>query len=165
MRRGRSPKASVSHFSTADTWITKIEIAGPGFINFHLDNKWLYQVLPEVISQDAAYGRSAVGAGKKVQVEFVSANPTGVLHMGNARGAALGDSLASVMTAAGFEVSREFFINDAGNQIEKFAKSLEVRYLQILGEDIPFPEDGYHGLDLTETMQGLVGKNRATSTR
>jgi len=146
----------VNHFDTADTWISKIEIAGPGFINFHLDSRWLYQVLPEVLRQDESYGRSEVGAGKKVQVEFVSANPTGVLHMGNARGAALGDSLASVMSAAGFEVSREFFINDAGNQIEKFAKSLEVRYLQLLGEDLPFPEDGYHGQDLIETMRGLV---------
>lgn len=148
----------VSHFETKDTWIKKIEIAGPGFINFYLDDQWLYLVLPEVIGEDKDYGRSNIGGGKKVQVEFVSANPTGVLHMGNARGAALGDSLASVLDAAGFDVSREFYINDAGNQIEKFAKSLEARYLQILGEETPFPEDGYHGQDLIDTMQGLVKK-------
>lgn len=148
----------VKNFCREGTWIEKIDIAGPGFINFILDPGWVYQVLPTVISQDADYGKSQAGQGKKVQVEFVSANPTGVLHMGNARGAALGDSLASVLEAAGYDVTREFYINDAGNQIDKFAKSLEARYLQLLGEDVPFPEDGYHGQDLIDTVQVLVKK-------
>jgi arginyl-tRNA synthetase len=146
------------HFTCEGTWVDRTEIAGPGFINFFLDYKWLYQVLPDVIKQDENFGCSQVGQGKRVQVEFVSANPTGVLHMGNARGAALGDSLAAVLAAAGFSVTREFYINDAGNQIEKFAKSLEARYLQLLGEDVPFPEDGYHGQDLIDTMKALIEK-------
>ncbi|WP_148135272.1 arginine--tRNA ligase [Candidatus Formimonas warabiya] len=148
----------VGHFSTEGTWIDRIEIAGPGFINFYLNHTWVYDVLPVILEQDDAYGKSKVGKGKKVQVEFVSANPTGVLHMGNARGAALGDSLASVLAAAGFDVSREFYINDTGNQIEKFAKSLEARYLQLLGQEVPFPEDGYHGEDLIDTMKNLIQK-------
>lgn len=146
----------VNHLATQDTWVEKVEIAGPGFINFYMNHAWVYAVLPLILEQGDAYGRSDFGGGKKVQVEFVSANPTGVLHMGNARGAALGDSLASVMEAAGYDVSREFYINDAGNQIEKFAKSLEARYLQLLGEDVPFPEDGYHGQDIMDTMQHLI---------
>lgn len=146
----------VEHFNCDGTWVEKIEIAGPGFINFYLNNEWLHQVLPDVLQQGKDYGRSRIGQGKKVQVEFVSANPTGVLHMGNARGAALGDSLASVLDAAGFDVTREFYVNDAGNQIEKFSKSLEARYLQLLGDDVPFPEDGYHGQDLVDTVKGLI---------
>ena len=148
----------VSNFDSAGTWVEKIEVAGPGFINFYLDNSWVYSVLPVILDQGDDYGRSDFGKGKKVQVEFVSANPTGLLHMGNARGAALGDSLASVLDAAGFDVSREFYINDAGNQIEKFARSLEARYLQLLGEDVPFPEDGYHGQDIIDTMQALIDR-------
>lgn len=148
----------VKNFDCQGTWVDKIEIAGPGFINFYLDYSWLYVVLPEILEQEDYYGRSSFGAGKKVQVEFVSANPTGVLHMGNARGAALGDSLASVLDAAGYDVSREFYINDAGNQIEKFSQSLEARYLQLLGEDVPFPEDGYHGQDVIETMKNLINQ-------
>ncbi|MGI6629581.1 MAG: arginine--tRNA ligase [Bacillota bacterium] len=148
----------VSNFEKEGTWIEKIEIAGPGFINFYLDHSWVYEVLPLVLEQGDDYGRSEFGAGKKVQVEFVSANPTGVLHMGNARGAALGDSLASVLDAAGYDVTREFYINDAGNQIEKFAKSLEARYLQLLGDDVPFPEDGYHGQDIIDTMKALIDR-------
>lgn len=146
------------NIDTAGTWVAKMEIAGPGFINFYLDYKWLYQVLPEVEAGGDAYGTSAVGAGKKVQVEFVSANPTGLLHMGNARGAALGDTIASLLQAAGFEVEREFYINDAGNQIENFAKSLEARYFQQLGQDVPFPEDGYHGQDIIDTVKGLIAR-------
>ncbi|MGI6685625.1 MAG: arginine--tRNA ligase [Bacillota bacterium] len=146
----------VNSFDRQGTLVERIEIAGPGFINFYLDHSWVYRVLPIILEEGDDYGKSNFGGGKKVQVEFVSANPTGVLHMGNARGAALGDSLASVLDAAGFDVTREFFINDAGNQIEKFARSLEARYLQLLGEDVPFPEDGYHGLDIIDTMQGLI---------
>jgi len=148
----------IRYFSPEGISVEKIDIAGPGFINFYLNNSWLYAVLPEVLRQDKNYGRSNIGKGEKIQVEFVSANPTGVLHMGNARGAALGDSLASVLEAAGFDVTREFYINDAGNQIEKFCTSLEARYLQLLGEDVPFPEDGYHGEDIIDTMKSLINK-------
>ncbi len=151
-------EALTSNIDTAGTWVAKIEIAGPGFINFYLDHTWLYPVLPEVEAGGAGYGNSAVGAGKKVQVEFVSANPTGLLHMGNARGAALGDTMASLLQAAGFEVEREFYINDAGNQIDNFAKSLEARYFQQLGQEVPFPEDGYHGEDIIDTVKGLIAR-------
>ncbi|ABZ83509.1 arginyl-tRNA synthetase [Heliomicrobium modesticaldum Ice1] len=139
-------------------WLKDVQVAGPGFINFTLHHAWLYPVLPAVQQADEAYGASKVGAGRRVQVEFVSANPTGLLHMGNARGAALGDTLANLLRLAGFDVQKEFYINDAGNQIENFAKSLEARYLQLLGRDVPFPEEGYHGEDIVETMRGLIAK-------
>lgn len=146
----------IKNFDLQGTWVSRMEIAGPGFINFYLDHHWLYEVIPEVKSKDQRYGWVNIGAGRKVQVEFVSANPTGLLHMGNARGAALGDSLASVLAAAGYEVSREFYINDAGNQIENFGKSLEARYLELLGHEVVFPEDGYHGQDVADTVQGFI---------
>ena len=156
----RSPRdiaaALIKHLDTAGTWIERSEIAGPGFINFYLKPAWLAEVIPEVLTQGAKYGQVNLGQGQKVQVEFVSANPTGLLHMGNARGAALGDSLASLLSLAGYEVSREFYINDTGNQIENFALSLEARYLQQLGQDVSFPEDGYHGKDLIDTVKGLI---------
>lgn len=148
----------IKHLDTEGTFITSSEIAGPGFINFRLDPNWLTGVIPEVLSLEADYGKVNLGQGKKVQVEFVSANPTGLLHMGNARGAALGDSLASLLSMAGYEVSREFYINDAGNQIHNFALSLEARYLQLMGQDVPFPEGGYHGEDLVDTVKGLIEK-------
>lgn len=149
----------VKHFTKQDTWVADIEIAGPGFINFRLDHHWLYRVLPAVEAEDTAYGRSNVGQGRKVQVEFVSANPTGLLHMGNARGAALGDTIANLLDAAGFDVEREYYINDAGNQIENFGKSLEARYLQLLGQDVPFPEEGYHGEDITDTVKRIIDRD------
>lgn len=139
-----------------DTWIANSDIAGPGFINFHLDSSWLTGVIPEVLSLENKYGSVNIGQGQKVQVEFVSANPTGLLHMGNARGAALGDSLAAILSMAGYDVSREFYINDAGNQIHNFALSLEARYLQQLGHDVPFPEAGYHGQDLIDTVRMII---------
>ncbi len=138
--------------------LTKIEIAGPGFINFYLQPQWMLAVLPRILAEKADYGRSNLGQGQKVQVEFVSANPTGLLHMGNARGAALGDTLASVLEFAGFAVSREFYINDAGNQIENFGLSLEARYLELLGQEVEFPEEGYHGQDIITTMQGFIAR-------
>lgn len=157
---GQSPRVLaqivVHFFPIGENWVQKAEVAGPGFINFFLDPAWLYEVLPEVEEQDESYGCSRVGQGQKVQVEFVSANPTGLLHMGNARGAALGDTLANILVAAGFDVTREFYVNDAGNQIEIFGRSLEARYLQVLGYDAPFPEDGYPGQDLVESMRNLV---------
>ncbi|MFZ3170969.1 MAG: arginine--tRNA ligase [Carboxydocellales bacterium] len=149
----------VDNLELAGTWVSKVEIAGPGFINLYLDQSWVYQVLPEVLKLDKRYGHSQVGLGKKVQVEFVSANPTGLLHMGNARGAALGDTLANLLTASGHQVTREFYINDTGNQIENFGKSLEARCLQLMGQDVPFPEEGYHGQDIIDTMQNIINRD------
>lgn len=146
----------VEQIDKSEKWIDKIEIAGPGFINFYLNDTWLYDVLPGVIEEDEAYGNSDYGQKEKVQVEFVSANPTGLLHMGNARGAALGDTLSNLLKAAGYNVSKEFYINDAGNQIENFGKSLEARYLQGLGQDVAFPEEGYHGEDIIETVNNII---------
>lgn len=148
----------IANLDTAETWINGSEIAGPGFINFRLDPNWLTAVIPEVLKQGEKYGSVNIGQGEKIQVEFVSANPTGLLHMGNARGAALGDSLASLLAMAGYEVSREFYINDAGNQIHNFALSLEARYLQLLGHDVPFPEAGYHGEDLVDTVKNIINQ-------
>jgi arginyl-tRNA synthetase len=146
----------VETLNKENTWIEKIEIAGPGFINFTLDYNWLFEALPHVEAQGENYGNSQIGLGTKVQVEFVSANPTGLLHMGNARGAAIGDTLSNILKAAGYDVAKEFYVNDAGNQIENFGKSLEARFLQISGQDVPFPEDGYHGIDITETMENFI---------
>jgi len=143
-------------FSQTGTWVERVEIAGPGFINFYLNPAWVYQAVPRIVSMNKDYGRVDIGKGKKVQVEFVSANPTGLLHMGNARGAALGDSIAAILDFAGYDVSREFYINDAGNQIENFGLSLEARYMQLLGRDVPVPEEGYHGEDILETVRGFV---------
>jgi len=149
----------VKNFSLTGTWVERVEIAGPGFINFYLKPTWVYQVLPRIIARQENYGRVEMGGGKKVQVEFVSANPTGLLHMGNARGAALGDSIASILDFAGFCVTREFYINDAGNQIENFGLSLEARYMQLLGRDVPVPEEGYHGEDIIDTVRGFIDRH------
>ena len=136
-------------------YIEKVEIAGPGFINFFVSDLWFADIVSGVLEAGKDYGRSDYGKGEKVMVEFVSANPTGPMHMGNARGGAIGDCLAAAMDACGYDVTREFYINDAGNQIEKFGLSLEARYLQIFkGEDaVEFPEDGYHGEDIKERAQ------------
>ena len=138
--------------------IEKVEVAGAGFINFYLSNNRLYEVIRAIEEKGEDYGRIDMGKGKKVMIEFVSANPTGPMHMGNARGGALGDCMASVMEYAGYDVSREFYVNDAGNQIEKFGKSLEARYIQeINGEDaVEFPEDGYHGDDIREHAKAFI---------
>lgn len=137
------------------TYCERLEIAGPGFLNFFLRKEYYAAILKDIEALGAGYGHSSFGAGKKIMVEFVSANPTGPMHMGNARGGALGDCLAAVLDAAGYEVSREFYVNDAGNQIDKFAASLEARYLQLFkGEElVPFPEDGYQGEDIKERAQ------------
>lgn len=142
-------EAIVKNFSLDGGYIDRCEIAGPGFINFYLSDKYYSDVLKDIVSSGDNYGRSDYGEGKKMLVEFVSANPTGPMHIGNARGGAIGDCLASVLDAAGYDVQREFYINDAGNQIEKFATSLEVRYLQECGRDVELPEDAYHGEDIT----------------
>lgn len=131
-----------------DTYIEKYEIAGPGFINFFLSDKYYASIVSDVIEKGNDYGKSNYGEGKKVLVEFVSANPTGPMHIGNARGGALGDCLASVMQAAGYYTEREFYINDAGNQINKFGLSLDLRYQQLYADGIEMPEDSYHGEDI-----------------
>ena len=140
---------------SAARYIERVEIAGPGFINFFVSARWFSDIVAGVLAAGAEYGRSDYGKGEKVMIEFVSANPTGPMHMGNARGGAIGDCLAAAMDACGYDVTREFYINDAGNQIEKFGCSLEARYLQIFkGEDaVEFPEDGYHGEDIRERAQ------------
>ena len=137
------------------TYFDRCEIAGPGFLNFFLGHRFYADIVKEILAQGPEYGRSDWGKKKKVMVEYVSANPTGPMHMGNARGGALGDCLASVLDAAGFDVTREFYVNDAGNQILKFGRSLGARYLQIYrGEDaVEFPEDGYHGDDVRERAE------------
>ena len=150
-------QALLDHMDLEGSYFASAEIAGPGFLNFRLGGKWYEEVCAAVEREGADYGRSDSLKGQKIMVEFVSANPTGPMHMGNARGGVLGDTLASVLEAAGAQVWREFYVNDAGNQIEKFAVSLEARYLQILlGEDaVPFPEDGYHGDDIRELAQAF----------
>lgn len=151
----------IRNIDLKDTYVVEVTCAGPGFINFTLDAKYLYDAIEIINEEKEKYGRINIGNGKKVMVEFVSANPTGPLHMGNARGGALGDCIASVLDAAGYEVTREFLINDAGNQIEKFGTSLEARYIQLIkGDDaIEFPEDGYHGEDITEHMKDFIALN------
>lgn len=142
----------LQHLDLTGTYLHRAEVAGPGFLNFFLSPAYYAAVVADILTQGDKYGRSDYGQGKRVMVEFVSANPTGPMHMGNARGGALGDCLASVLDAAGYKVWREFYVNDAGNQIEKFGISLEARYLQLhLGEEaVEFPEDAYHGDDIKE---------------
>lgn len=145
-------EAIEKNISLEGTYFTKCEVAGAGFINFFLSGEFYADVLRDIHTLGSDYGRSSFGKGKKYNVEFVSANPTGPMHMGNARGGALGDCLAAVLDFAGYETEREFYVNDAGNQIEKFGLSLDIRYQQlILGEDAAeLPEDSYHGADITE---------------
>ncbi len=147
-------EAILEHLTTEGTDIEKVEIAGPGFMNITVRKDFLASVVSAAFEQGENYGRSTAGAGEKVQVEFVSANPTGDLHLGHARGASVGDSLCNVLDFAGFDVSREYYINDAGNQINNLAYSLEARYKQALGMDAEMPEDGYHGPDII----GIAGK-------
>ena len=150
----------VANLNAEELGATKIEIAGPGFINFYLDKSYLYNTIAEIETEQESYGNVNVGEGKKVVVEFVSANPTGPMHMGNARGGALGDTLSNVLSRAGWDVTKEFYINDAGAQIDKFGRSLSARYIQILkGEDaIEFPEDGYQGDDIRAHAQNYIDK-------
>ena len=130
-----------------------VTVAGPGFINFTLSDKYFSDAVAQIIEDKDKFGHTGYGKNEKVMVEFVSANPTGPMHLGNARGGALGDSIASILEAAGYSVTREFYLNDAGNQVEKFGKSLEARYLAIYKADVEFPEDGYHGGDITQRAQ------------
>ena len=145
-------EALAANMELEGSWFSSVEVAGPGFINFRLSDKWYADVVDAVLREGADYGRCDEGQGRSVMVEYVSANPTGPMHMGNARGGVLGDALSSVLDRAGWKVWREFYVNDAGNQIEKFAASIDARYRQlILGEEqVAFPEDGYQGDDIRE---------------
>ncbi len=151
----------LDHMDLSGTYFASAEIAGPGFLNFRLNGSWYEAVCAAVESEGADYGRSQGLNGQKIMVEFVSANPTGPMHMGNARGGVLGDTLASVLSACGADVTREFYVNDAGHQIDKFAHSIEARYLQLIrGEDaVPFPEDGYQGDDIRELAKAYYDAN------
>lgn len=148
----------VDNLSLDGTYFQKCEIARPGFINFFLGKTWFTEAIVSILSEKENYGRSTFGGGKKVLVEFVSANPTGPMHIGNARGGAVGDCLAELLSWAGYDVTREFYVNDAGNQIEKFKKSLSIRYMQLYSKDgeIPFPEDCYQGEDIIQAAQSFA---------
>ena len=141
-----------------NTYIDRFEIAGPGFINFFLNDEYYADIVSDVSDKGADYGKSHYGEGKKVLVEFVSANPTGPMHIGNARGGALGDCLSAVLEAAGYYAEREFYINDAGNQINKFGLSLDIRYRQIFGDKEEMPEDSYHGEDIINHAKAFAEK-------
>lgn len=150
----------LENFDLGDTYIDRCEIAGPGFINFYLKKDWMYDALKTVMKMGADYGRTDIGNGTKVVVEFVSANPTGPMHMGNARGGVIGDVLSNILKKAGYDVTKEFYINDAGAQIEKFGYSLEARYIQALkGEDaVEFSPDWYQGDDIKEHAANYIEK-------
>ncbi|MFC5589210.1 arginine--tRNA ligase [Sporosarcina soli] len=149
-------EAILEKLDTSSTAIESVEIAGPGFMNIRLKKDYLGEIVKTVLEQGENYGRSNSGDGEKVQVEFVSANPTGDLHLGHARGASLGDSLSNVLDFAGYAVEREYYINDAGNQVHNLAKSVEARYFQALGMDVEMPEDGYQGPDIIEIGKQLA---------
>ena len=150
-------QAIVDNLDLEGSYFQKVEIAGPGFLNFTLGPKWFGDVLSAVEAEGPAYGSGDEGKGQKVMVEFVSANPTGPMHMGNARGGVLGDTLANVLKRDGWDTWKEFYVNDAGNQIHKFAVSINARYMQlILGEEnFAFPEEGYHGEDIKELAKAI----------
>lgn len=149
-------EAILEKLDTSSTSIKSLEIAGPGFINIKLKSDYLGEVVKTVLAQGADYGRSTYGGNEKVQVEFVSANPTGDLHLGHARGASIGDSLSNILDFAGFNVAREYYINDAGNQVNNLALSVEARYFQALGLEKEMPEDGYHGQDIIDIGEKLA---------
>ena len=154
-------QAIADHLDLTGSYFQEVEIAGPGFLNFTLGPAWFGQVLSSVETEGAAYGAGTEGGGKRVMVEFVSANPTGPMHMGNARGGVLGDTLANVLARDGWDTWKEFYVNDAGNQIHKFAESIHARYMQlILGEDsFPFPEKGYQGEDIRELARAFYERH------
>ncbi|MFD5023339.1 arginine--tRNA ligase [Paenibacillus sp. NPDC058367] len=155
-------EAIIEHLDTSSASIEKAEIAGPGFINFTLSKNYLYPIISLVAEQGDDYGRINIGQGQKVEMEFVSANPTGSLHLGHARGAAVGDALCNVLDYAGYQVTREYYINDAGNQVVNLCKSIETRYLQELGQEAEMPEDGYHGEDIKGFAKELVAEKGDT---
>ncbi|HDT9050079.1 TPA: arginine--tRNA ligase [Staphylococcus pseudintermedius] len=148
----------VDHLDTEAAHVKKIDIAGPGFINFYLDSSYLNAVIDQALELDTQFGRVAESKNKKILLEYVSANPTGDLHIGHARNAAVGDTLCNILDAAGYDVTREYYINDAGNQITNLAKSIEARYLQHLGQKAEMPADGYHGQDIKNIGADLAEK-------
>ncbi|HEC2146114.1 TPA: arginine--tRNA ligase [Staphylococcus delphini] len=148
----------VDHLDNEAAHVKKIDIAGPGFINFYLDSSYLNAVINQALEQDTQFGRVAESKNEKILVEYVSANPTGDLHIGHARNAAVGDTLCNILDAAGYDVTREYYINDAGNQITNLAKSIEARYLQHLGQEAEMPADGYHGQDIKNIGADLAEK-------
>ncbi|ELD8135280.1 TPA: arginine--tRNA ligase [Staphylococcus pseudintermedius] len=148
----------VDHLDTEAAHVKKIDIAGPGFINFYLDSSYLNAVIDQALELDTQFGRVAESKNKKILVEYVSANPTGDLHIGHARNAAVGDTLCNILDAAGYDVTREYYINDAGNQITNLAKSIEARYLQHSGQKAEMPADGYHGQDIKNIGTDLAKK-------
>jgi len=158
---GRSAAGTIVRYLDLDNSpIVQVDIAGPGFLNFFLDRSWLEPAMARIWAEGPSYGKTGYGQGKKVLIEFVSANPTGPLNVVNARAAAVGDCLASLMQMAGYEVHREYYINDAGNQVRRLAASLEARLRQVRGEDAQVPEDGYHGeylLDIARELNEAKG--------
>ena len=148
----------INYFNSEGTYIEKLELVGPGFINMYLNKEYYGLIIKNVLAEKEFYGQSDFGQGEKINVEFVSANPTGLLHMGNTRGAAIGDTLGNILKAVGYKVTKEYYINDAGNQIESFGKSLEARYLELTGETFEFPENGYYGEDIIATVEGYIKK-------
>ncbi len=149
-------EAIVSHLDLTGSFFQKCEIAGPGFLNFTYEPGFYGQVLQDIEALGTEYGKSALGQGRRVLVEYVSANPTGPMHIGNARGGVLGDALSAVLEAAGYQVQREFYVNDAGNQVNRYGLSIEARYMQLFDESFPFPEDGYLGADVTENAKAFA---------
>ncbi len=145
-RSSRDVATAIQHAITVDSGIVaKVEVAGPGYLNFFVANGWWHAVVRDVLATGSAYGRATVGQGQRVQVEFVSANPTGPVHVGHGRGAALGDAIASLLEAVGFRVEREYYINNAGSQMRLLGESVWARLQEARGKPVPFPENGYHG--------------------
>ncbi len=152
-------EAIVEALNLEEADVEKVEIAGPGFINFFMKASFLGDIVQTVLTEGANYGRTNAGQGERIQVEFVSVNPTGDLHLGHARGAAFGDVLCNLFDASGYEVEREYYINDAGNQIDQLAVSLDARYRQALGQEAEMPEDGYHGQDIIDAGKELASRD------
>ena len=146
----------VDHLDCA--YVKRMEIAGPGFLNFYLDPDWVYDMLAHIVEAGENYGNLPKASDEKIQVEYVSANPTGPLHVGHGRGAAVGSALSNLLKAAGYDVEQEYYINDAGNQMNNLARSVNARYLELLGQTCKFPEDGYHGHDIIDTAQRIIDK-------
>ena len=142
--------------------VTKVEIKNPGFINFFVAKDYLFDNLKKVLTEKENYGRSNIGSGQKINIEFVSANPTGILHLGNARGGAYGDSLARIMRFCGFDVTEEYYINDAGNQINNLGESIKARYYEICGENYPMPENGYFGNEIKVIAKEIYDEHQNT---
>lgn len=167
MQSARSLKSNPKTIATAivnnlqPEYIDRATIAGPGFINLYLKPQWIYDLLDNIIQTGSEYGNAPTQTTGKILLEFVSANPTGPLHVGHGRGAAFGSALANLMRVAGYDIQREYYINDAGNQIDNLAASVNARYLELLGEDFCFPEDGYHGQDIVATAQKIVDAHGA----